>query len=305
MAGWAWRRWAGAMVVVFCVLEKASGISVAEKDAICPLVRGYDSFLAGVRGWCPAWRIPAAGGSIADLVVVTEGKEAILQQALNIVQENKNDYVALLFYASWCPFSKACKPNFSSLSLLFPSIRHFAFEESAIRPSILSKYGVHGFPTLFLINSTMRIRYHGPRDVPSLVSFYNDVTGIPLRPLDSASWKKIHPLVDSCPFSWARSPEKLLREDTWLALAVAFVTCRVVFLLAPAALSCGRRAWRRHISPTRWMRLWDGFVEKGGVFLGKLRLNPCRRHNLQEGAKIWAPHSLVPLNMRGGRREHD
>lgn len=43
--------------------------------------------------------------------------------------------------------------------------------------SILSKYGVHGFPTLFLLNSTMRVRYHGSRTFGSLVAFYSDVTG--------------------------------------------------------------------------------------------------------------------------------
>lgn len=43
--------------------------------------------------------------------------------------------------------------------------------------SILSRYGVHGFPTLFLLNSTMRVRYHGARTINSLVAFYNDVTG--------------------------------------------------------------------------------------------------------------------------------
>jgi len=43
--------------------------------------------------------------------------------------------------------------------------------------SILSKYGVHGFPTLFILNSTMRVRYHGSRTLASLIGFYNDVTG--------------------------------------------------------------------------------------------------------------------------------
>ena len=43
--------------------------------------------------------------------------------------------------------------------------------------SIPSKYGVHGFPTLFLLNSTMRVRYHGNRSFESLGAFYSDVTG--------------------------------------------------------------------------------------------------------------------------------
>lgn len=43
--------------------------------------------------------------------------------------------------------------------------------------STLSKYGVHGFPTLFILNSTMRVRYQGSRTLGSLVGFYSDVTG--------------------------------------------------------------------------------------------------------------------------------
>lgn len=43
--------------------------------------------------------------------------------------------------------------------------------------SILSKYGVHGFPTLFLLNSTTRVRYLGNRSFESLSAFYSDVTG--------------------------------------------------------------------------------------------------------------------------------
>lgn len=122
-----------------------------------------------------------------------------------MVHKDNQDYVALLFYASWCPFSRMFRPIFSILSSLYPSIPHFAIEESTIRPrfvidrvisvhflivifwrwritsitfySILSKYGVHGFPTLFILNSTMRVRYHGSRTPGSLIAFYSDVTG--------------------------------------------------------------------------------------------------------------------------------
>jgi hypothetical protein len=44
--------------------------------------------------------------------------------------------------------------------------------------SIISRYGIHGFPTLFLLNSTMRVRYHGPRTVKPLAAFYSDVSGM-------------------------------------------------------------------------------------------------------------------------------
>ncbi|RZS08537.1 hypothetical protein BHM03_00039517, partial [Ensete ventricosum] len=137
-----------------------------------------------------------------------------------IVQKNREEYVALLFYASWCPFSRICHPNFKTLSNLFPTIRHLAFEESVIRPSILSRYGVHGFPTLFLLNSTMRVQYHGSRTIKSLAAFYNHVTGV--GPSLKLVFQVIDPphdtelkvyMQENCQFSWARSPEKLLVDD--------------------------------------------------------------------------------------------
>ncbi|KAL8226344.1 hypothetical protein R6Q57_016176 [Mikania cordata] len=107
---------------------------------------------------------------------VIEGDETSLQKALSIVDTNTHDYVVVLFYASWCPFSTMLKPHLSTMSSLFPSIPHFAIEESVVKSSVLSKYGVNGFPTLFVLNSTMRARYHGSRTLSSLVSFYTDVT---------------------------------------------------------------------------------------------------------------------------------
>lgn len=65
---------------------------------------------------------------------IVKGDEVSLQRALNIVHMNSHEYVAVLFYASWCPFSRTFRSSFSILSSLYPSIPHFAIEESAVRP---------------------------------------------------------------------------------------------------------------------------------------------------------------------------
>ncbi|XP_010455302.1 PREDICTED: 5'-adenylylsulfate reductase-like 6 [Camelina sativa] len=108
---------------------------------------------------------------------VTEGDDRWLQVASDMIDKNKCDYVALLFYASWCPFSRLLRPSFDLISLLYSSIPHFAVEESSVKSSTLSKYGVHGFPTIILMNSTMLVAYRGSRTLDSLVTFYSDVTG--------------------------------------------------------------------------------------------------------------------------------
>lgn len=56
----------------------------------------------------------------------------------------------------------------------FPNKRAVEFQLC----SILLKYGVHGFPTIFIMNSTLRVRYIGSRSMDSLVAFYSEVTGM-------------------------------------------------------------------------------------------------------------------------------
>lgn len=73
-------------------------------------------------------------------IVTLKGDEVSLQRALNMVHKNTHEYVAVLFYASWCPFSRMFKPTFSILASSYPSIPHFAFEESAIRPRFVNIY---------------------------------------------------------------------------------------------------------------------------------------------------------------------
>ncbi|OAY70263.1 5'-adenylylsulfate reductase-like 3 [Ananas comosus] len=238
----------------------------------------------------------------------------LCKRAVNLVHWNREIMWPVLFYASWCPFSKICMPNFQSLSLLFPSIRHFAFEESVIRPSILSRYGVHGFPTLFLLNSTMRVRYHGARTINSLVAFYNDVTGINPALSHSMPVERIEDLLtgdevkedivqENCPFSWARSPEKLLQQDTYLALAICFVLLRVLYFLLPKLKTALKRIWRRHTRFASLMNLGHYFearMEQAKQVFG--RLNPCKRSNLRNGAMnatkwAWASKSLASVSI--------
>lgn len=66
--------------------------------------------------------------------MILQGDEASLQKALNMVHKNYHEYVAVLFYASWCPFSRIFRPVFSVISSLHPTIPHFAIEESSVRP---------------------------------------------------------------------------------------------------------------------------------------------------------------------------
>ncbi|KAI5066808.1 hypothetical protein GOP47_0017336 [Adiantum capillus-veneris] len=155
---------------------------------------------------------------------VAEVNGTTLERVLSILQSKQDAYAAILFYASWCPFSRTLRPLFDTLSSTFPGIYHIAVEDSAIQPSALSQYGVHSFPVLFLYNKAVRVRYHGPRMLDAISDFYKDITGLKIINnhkrgsngiafIEKLSKKGMVQDRVNCPYPWAKSPEKWLRDD--------------------------------------------------------------------------------------------
>ncbi|XP_076947898.1 5'-adenylylsulfate reductase-like 4 [Bidens hawaiensis] len=244
-------------------------------------------------------------------IAVIEGDESSLQKALNTIHKNTQSYVVILFYASWCPFSITFRPKLSIMASLYPSISHFAFEESVIRPSILSKYGVHGFPTLFVLNSTMHARYHGSRTIGSLMTFYTNVTGILRESINGTSLGETiyeHDNQnmkgpDRCPFSWARSPENMLQHETYLTLATIFVVLRLLYWRYPYIMARARVSWTRRIPDIRFKSLWEHPLSymKRAIQLFTSLTEPCKRSNLRgpmnaKAKAVWDSKSLASVS---------
>ncbi|XP_057794586.1 5'-adenylylsulfate reductase-like 4 [Salvia miltiorrhiza] len=281
---------------------------------VCPLDSLKDSIFASRTDVCYISR-----DRFSHAVGVIEGDEVALQKALHMVHKNENDYASVLFYSAWCPFSATFRPKLSILSSIFPSIPHFAIEESSVRPSILSKYGVYGFPTLILLNSTMRVRYQGSRTMDSLINFYGDVTGLKTSSADpvylekigcSGSDEKHNSQQETCPFPWARSPENLLQQETYLALATIFVIMRLLYYTFPTLRSYGQLAWRRYIINASFSSLWEHSVVHINRLLQLFKsLNEQgKKSNLQEGAKnakAWASKSLATVSFGDASSSHN
>lgn len=252
---------------------------------------------------------------------VKELDEVSLERALNILHKSGSSYLAVLFYASWCPFSKLCQPVFNTLSSMFPTIHHVAIEESAIRPSVLSRYGVHSFPSLFLQNQTMRVRYTGSRKLESLIAFYRNITGIEpvstyrLSVIDGNSLRGLDMVKDienekHCPYSWAKSPEKLFQEDTYLTLAILFLVSRMLYFLFPKVLLWLKRIWNKHVfpadvgnmreySPTYMERIL--YIFNRNRIMSNLKF--YKTGNFQGGAmnaRAWASKSLASVSLGEG-----
>ncbi|XP_039015488.1 5'-adenylylsulfate reductase-like 4 isoform X2 [Hibiscus syriacus] len=275
MGAKAWQR--RLLILVFW-WRLTYAVFVPFRVPLCPKVSVPDAIFDFRDSYCP---ITSAHTESIEFVGVTEGDEVSLQKALNMIYKNSNQYVAVLFYASWCPFS-----------------------------SILSKYGVHGFPTLFLLNSTMRARYHGNRSLKSVSAFYGDVTGIK-NCLDQISLGRISRMSnhekhnsteqESCPFPWARSPENLLRQETYLALATTFVLLRLLYLLYPTMLVIAQLIWTLLIQNVKLGALLEhplAYLKRAIQLFNSLK-EPCKRSNLQGAmnARAWASKSLATVSI--------
>lgn len=116
-----------------------------------------------------------------------------------------SNFVSVLYYARWCPFSREFHPIFAELAEMNPCIKHIAVEEQNIRlrflfgrlihfflfhidlyfslffyffpTSSLSRMGIHSFPAILLYNQTSRVRFRGKRDIENLQEFYENMTG--------------------------------------------------------------------------------------------------------------------------------
>jgi thiol-disulfide isomerase/thioredoxin len=183
---------------------------------------------------------------------VAELNETSLEKALDLVHSSNGTYIAVLYYATWCPFSRELRPIYNVLSSLFPSIHHVAVEESSVRPSVLSQYGVHSFPIIFVHNRTSRVRYHGSRTLEDFIYFYQNYTGLKsvsggqsVKRPDCGFAKLVFNVSKSakevCPYPWAISPQKWLQDDTYLTLALLFLLIRVLCFLLPIVAS----AWKQ------------------------------------------------------------
>lgn len=186
---------------------------------------------------------------------VAELNETTLEKALDLVHTRNGTYIAVLYYATWCPFSRQVRPVYDVLSTMFPTVHHVAVEESSVRPSVLSQYGVHSFPILFMHNRTARVRYYGSRNLEYLIRFYQNYTGLsategePRRKENCAFARLVYDAgtdaKEGCPYPWAISPEKWLQDDMYLNLAVVFLVLRLVYLLVPALVLRLKARWEK------------------------------------------------------------
>ncbi|PSS33701.1 5'-adenylylsulfate reductase-like [Actinidia chinensis var. chinensis] len=208
-----------------------------------------------------------------------------------------NVYTAVLFYASWCPFSSDVRSKFAALSSMFPQIKHVMVEQSSAMPSVLSRYGIHSLPSMLIVNQTARVRYHGPKDLTSFVLFYKRTTGLhPVADVTedqgsySESGHKVHP--------WnGNSLKEILMREPYLVFSVLFLFLRVFLYFFPNIISCLIALWVACLP-----HLNVAIFGESRQFLGRVlylvdikrvwgKLKICKNRNFHNGARsarVWA-----------------
>ncbi|RDX95989.1 5'-adenylylsulfate reductase-like 5, partial [Mucuna pruriens] len=213
-------------------------------------------------------------------------------------------YISILFYASWCPFSRKMLPKFEILSSMFPQVEHLILEQSSALPSLFSKYGIHSLPAILLVNQTSRLRYHGPNNLLSLSEFYERNTGFApsIVVVDSSSILSDENATRNL---FGLSLKETWRREPFFLLSVLFLCLRLLLFIFPKIISRLRAFWDSCI-PHLNMQIFGETSQAMGRVLQvidirriwtKLRL--CKTRNFHERARscrVWAS-SLASVSL--------
>ncbi|CAI9768663.1 unnamed protein product [Fraxinus pennsylvanica] len=215
-------------------------------------------------------------------------------------------YTSILFYASWCPFSSIFQSRFAALSSMYPQIKHVMIEQSSAMPSVFSRYGIHSVPSLLIVNQTARMKYHGLKDLHSLVNFYKRTTG--LDPVVEMSEDKINSSENDQKVLqlWCGSSLKdTFSWEPYLVLSVVFVLSRAFLYFFPEIVSRAMALWLAHIPHLNMGIFGESRQLLERVFQlidikriwSKLKL--CKTRNFHKGARnarVWAS-SLASVSL--------
>ncbi|CAA2992300.1 5'-adenylylsulfate reductase-like 5 [Olea europaea var. sylvestris] len=283
-----------ACILMCIVAASATSFPTSSFTAMC--VGESKTFLHDLKSQCPA-SIP-----FSSFPIQMDGES--FDRAMSSSQEIV--YTAVLFYASWCPFSSIFQSRFAALSSMYPQIKHVMIEQSSAMPSVFSRYGIHSVPSLLIVNQTARMKYHGHKDLHSLVNFYKRTTG--LDPVVDMSEDKINSSENDqkvLQLWWGSSLKGTFSREPYLVLSVVFVLSRAFLYFFPEIVFRAMALWLAHIPHLNMGVFGESRQLLGRVFQlidikriwSKLKL--CKTRNFHKGARnarVWAS-SLASVSL--------
>ncbi|KDP39694.1 hypothetical protein JCGZ_02714 [Jatropha curcas] len=287
-----------ALVFIFllCIgaLPSIPFVSASASDSVCP--NESVLFSCNLQSQCPLSISP-------NPPLEVDGK--FLDRALTSKQ--RNSCTSILFYASWCPFSQNMRPKFNMLGSMFPQIEHFSVEQSSASPSIFSRYGIHSLPSLLIVNQTSKLQYHGPKDLQSLVQFYEKTTGLkPVQCFGEDEPTGLDSGEESIMQHWdVSSLEEMMKKEPYLVFAVLFLFLRVLLFISPKLVSHLKAFYGSYV-PHFNLEIFGETSQLFGRILHMIdvrriwvKLRLCKARNFHEGAKncrVWAS-SLASVSL--------
>ncbi|XP_057956480.1 5'-adenylylsulfate reductase-like 5 [Malania oleifera] len=219
---------------------------------------------------------------------------------------SRNVYTAVLFYASWCPFSRDMRSKFDMLGSIFPQITHLAVEQSSAMPSVFSRHGIHSVPSLLIVNDGASVRFNGQRNLDSLMCFYVKTTG--LGPV--GYWAEGIPnLYDSrkevvWPMNMSSMKEFAIKEP-YIVFSLLFLVLRAILHFIPGILSRLTALWVSYLPHPNL-----GIFGEASQFVGRIlhlidvkrvlsKLKLCKTRNFHDrarSARVWAS-SLASVSL--------
>uniref|UniRef100_J3NDZ4 Thioredoxin domain-containing protein n=1 Tax=Oryza brachyantha TaxID=4533 RepID=J3NDZ4_ORYBR len=156
----------------------------------------------------------------------------------------KEECTAVLFYASWCPFSQITRPIFEDLSSMFPQIKHMAVEQTNVMPAVLSRYGVRSFPSILLACGPYAFWPVGSKDLDSLVNVYTAVTGQePVAYLGPRKWSAAGAGSTHHAKLWKKTINEALKSEPYLAFSILFICLKMLVVFFPKISACIKGIW--------------------------------------------------------------
>ncbi|KAF8660948.1 hypothetical protein HU200_057327 [Digitaria exilis] len=252
----------------------AAASSASDKAPVEPdsgrclrLQHGLPPFAAALRASCP---------------VSTEGypAEEICGEELLGMLDGKKEYTAVLFYASWCPFSQQMRPMFDDLSSMFPRVKHLAVEQSNVMPAVFSKYAVRSLPSIIIARGSYQFWTLRSKDLDSMVKFYTVVTGQdPVAYIGPGKWTA----AQSTHYAklWNSSISEAVKREPYLAFSILFICLRIFLFFFPKFSSLIKGFWDQY------------FQQINLGILAKLnQLLECVPHAL-DVRKVWSKLRLM------------
>ncbi|KAH0944199.1 hypothetical protein HID58_003836 [Brassica napus] len=174
---------------------------------------------------------------------------------------------------------------------------------------VLTRYGIHSLPSILMVNQTSKARYHGRKDLTSLIEFYEESTG--LKPVQYVSEPEPTTSVDATDgnmITWLRkgtSISEVFKGDPFLVLSLLFVCLQAAILVFPMAEQRLKALWASYVPNLNLER----FGEVSQVFRRAVHMVDVRRlwlkltlvktrsfHERAKNARAWAS-SLASVSL--------